>query len=56
MQWAGQRDPACVPIMSSLFETTAFGGWGGRTDKEREQFGHVTFGLALRVGASSSPQ
>ena len=30
----------------------AFGGWGGFTDKERDQFG-PTFGSVLKVGASS---
>src|SRR5882757_3382329 len=49
----GQHDPGCVAITSSSFETTAFGGWGGYTDKDRERYG-PTLGLALKVGASSS--
>ena len=39
-------------MVSSSSEVTAFGGWGGFTDGERDQFG-PTFRLALKVGASS---
>ena len=49
----GEHRPARVPIVSSPFKPTAFGGWGGRTDEDRDKFG-PTFGLALKVGTSSS--
>ena len=49
----GESRPARIPIASSPFEPAAFGGRGGRTDEDRDKFG-PTFGLALKVGASSS--
>lgn len=35
-----------------MLKTAAFGGWGGFTDKDRDQFA-TTFGSALKVGDSS---
>lgn len=49
----GERDPKSIYMSYSFFKPAAYGGWGGNTDKERDQFA-PTFGLALKVGASSS--
>ena len=37
------------PILIQCPNLIAFGGWGGHTDKDRDQFA-PTFGMALKVG------
>lgn len=49
----GEYGPTSVFVLGSCSKLTAYGGFGGRSESARDQFA-PTFGLALKVGASSS--